>query len=271
MAKRGSALPIAALLGALMLSACGGGGSGAGGGGTASAAKWTEVCGSQLSAVSNEDLDRLVAANVSVVLADVSQSTVDRREEFKEGLCATAQRLIDEGGQLWGGWITASGVQRFEDLGLFDFTPDEEGCANDLACSGVVSGERVELAEAVAVWIEDAVAATQEGAGTDVHSALTEAARTLHSITGAACRRIVIFSDMAERQLGDDVIGDDVNDVVDLAGIRVQVVGAGSPTQKITAEEAEQIKAYWDEFFARSGADYSPNDYGPTFLGLAPC
>lgn len=243
-------------------------------GGTASTESvWTRTCGTALPRVSDDQIGTPVPSNASVVLADVSQSTLDRRGEFQEGLCATAQKIIDEGGQLWGGWITSSGVQRFANLGTFDFTPLDSSCENDLVCRRDVQDHRAELADKVAAWIQEAVDARQEGAGTDVASALEEAVRALRAFDDSACRRIVLFSDMAQRHLGDDVIGDsvDVEDLADLSGIRVQVVGAGATTAKISAEEAQQIKAYWDAYFLAASADYSPDDYGPTFLGLAVC
>lgn len=233
---------------------------------------WMQVCREEVPKVVAEDLGRAVVPNVSVMLTDVSKSTEDERDAFREGLCATASEILANGGTLYGGRISSGGVQEgFELLGTFDLTRPSE-CSNDLICVSKKNEERRVAADAVASWIDSSVGEVAEDRGTDVHSAIDEAARILRNADGASCLRIMVFSDMVERPSEEGELPPVEAVEGALAGIHVQVVGAGVTTSSVSAARARELKSLWDEYFLTTGATYDPmRDYGPSFLRLTDC
>jgi len=103
--------------------------------------------------------------------------------------------------------------------------------------------------------------------GTDVFGALTLAAQFFEAFPDSGERTVVLLSDMVQFANGmrlsavDAWTRADVAELldgspqIDLAGVRVYVVGAGATTTtELTPSQIEGIERFWSRWFERAGA-----------------
>jgi hypothetical protein len=149
---------------------------------------------------------------------------------------------------------------------------------NRLTCDAEARQTRDEAVATVRRILESEV----RPAGTDIHNGLRLAERVFDAYPEADERYLVVFSDMVERSsslnLGRpslDVarVGSMLDElsardqIPDLAGVSVYAVGAGVVAgPELSGDRILAIERFWQGFFQRSGAEWSPERYGAALV-----
>ena len=130
--------------------------------------------------------------------------------------------------------------------------------------------------------VEQILESEERPAGTDIHNGLRLAERVFDAYPEAQERYLVVLSDMVERSsslnLGRPSLGvarvepmlDELaaqEQIPDLTGVSVYAVGAGVVAEpELSADRILAIERFWQGFFERSGARWSPERFGAALV-----
>jgi hypothetical protein len=200
--------------------------------------------------------------SVTVVLFDVSNSTLSEevRARYEATFGMVLEHVVASGGVLGADVIDDEPLVH----GTLPINETFEPCTindNGLACRSALEERRARAREATS-----AILATSSR-GTDIFGALELAEQFFAAYPDAGDRTLVLLSDMVQSANGlhlgavetwsEAEISAQLARApdVDLAGVRVYVVGAGATTlEKMTAEQIEGIRAFWSRWFQEHGA-----------------
>lgn len=199
---------------------------------------------------------------VTVVLFDVSNSTLreDVRARYEGIFAMVLEHVAGSGGVLGADVIDDDPLVH----GSLPINETFEPCAitdNALRCrSGLEEAKERARAKAAAIL-------ATSSRGTDIFGALELAGQYFAAYPEAGDRTLVLLSDMVQSaggmHLGAVETWSDAEIAallarapsVDLAGVRVYVVGAGATTlAEMTSEEIEGIRTFWSRWFEAQGA-----------------
>jgi len=149
---------------------------------------------------------------------------------------------------------------------------------NQLTCD---TGARQTRDEAMTT-VEQMLHRQERPAGTDIHNGLRLAQRVFEAYPAMRERYLVVLSDMVERSssvnLGRPTLGiarvgpmlDELeahDQIPELTDVSVYVVGAGVVADsELSAGQILAIERFWQGFFERSGAEWSPDRFGAALV-----
>jgi hypothetical protein len=215
-----------------------------------------------------------------VVLIDVSRSTAS--PEIRTGYLEAFGHVLDFADER-GGTVIADVVDE-NPLAHSSYPVNAtfRSCnaltENELTCETRVRTTRDEAVATVRQILEP----EDRPAGTDIHNGLRLAARVFGAYPDAGERYLVMLSDMVERspqlhlgrpafdaatadRLLHELVAQD--EVPDLTGVEVYAVGAGVVAgTEMSAERILAIERFWQGFFERSGARWSPEGFGAALV-----
>ena len=215
-----------------------------------------------------------------VVLIDVSGST--RSEEIRAGYLETFGLVLDFAEEHQGTVIADVVDENPLAHSTYPVNATFEGCNaltdNQLTCDTRARQTR----EEAVTTVEQILGSQERPAGTDIHNGLRLAERVFDAYPDAPERYLVVLSDMVERSsslnLGrptfdaarvepmlDELAAAD--EIPDLEGVSVYVVGAGVVAgSELPADRILAIERFWQGFFERSGAQWSPDRFGAALV-----
>jgi hypothetical protein len=211
-----------------------------------------------------------------VVLFDVSRSTQD--PAIRQRYLSSFERVVDavaaEHGTVVGDVIDENPLAHSSYPIDATFAACDPFRDNQLECNARSS----KLYDDVLAGAEAILDAVPAKSGTDIHEGLRLAERVLDAYPEATSRSLVLLSDMVEHSAGlrmgrtfDATNGLDAlqaeGSIANLAGVQVYVVGAGVVTStELPAERILAIQAFWEDYFAASGAELAPDRYGAALV-----
>jgi hypothetical protein len=220
------------------------------------------------------------AGPLVVVLFDVSGSTDsdEIRTGYLEAFGGVLDFVDERSGTVIADVIDANPLAH----STFPVNATFEACNaltdNQLTCD---TGARHMRDEAVAT-VRRILEGEERPVGTDIHNGLRLAERVFDAYPEADERYLVVFSDMVERssslnlgrpsldvaRVGSMLDGLAARDQIpDLAGVSVYAVGAGVVAgPELSGDRILAIERFWQGFFERSGAEWSPERYGAALV-----
>jgi len=220
------------------------------------------------------------AGPLVVVLFDVSGSTDS--DEIRSGYLEAFGRVLDLVDERAGTVIADVIDENPLAHSTYPVNATFEACNaltdNQLTCDTGARDTRDEAVATVRLILESEV----RPAGTDIHNGLRLAERVFDAYPEADERYLVVFSDMVERssslnlgrpaldvsRVGSMLDGLAAQDrIPDLAGVSVYAVGAGVVAgPELSGDPILAIERFWQAFFERSGAEWSPERYGAALV-----
>ena len=201
--------------------------------------------------------------SATVVLFDVSDSTHAEtvRARYDETFGMVLGHLEDAGGVL-GADIVDDNPLAHGDLPINETFESCTVLDNSLDCGKALDEQERKVLDASNTILANA------SRGTDVFGGLELASQFFEAYPDVGERTVLLLSDMVQfgngirmtalKTWSDDEIADLMSraPAVDLSGVRVYVVGAGSTASaEMSPEQIAGIERFWSRWFERSGAE----------------
>jgi hypothetical protein len=214
-----------------------------------------------------------------MVLFDVSKSTQDQtiRERYLSSFERVVDEVASEHGTVVGDVIDENPLAHSTYPIDATFEPCDPLRDNRLMCDA----RTAKLRDNVTAGAEAILGVVPGRAGTDIQDGLRLAERVFAAYPEATSRSLVLLSDMVEHSSGLDMgrafdgsaatggvhALEAGGSIPNLAGVRVDVVGAGVVTSsELPAARILAIQDFWQAYFTASGADLPADRFGAALV-----